>query len=92
MRRAARYADSWLRPGRTLARYRDRVTRLRALTDRTIETGNEIAWHDAGRPVNDVVAEVNAWRAAGTDVLSIWFGPLEGNVARMAALARLCLP
>ncbi|MGH2559137.1 MAG: TIGR03619 family F420-dependent LLM class oxidoreductase [Thermomicrobiales bacterium] len=88
LRRAATYGEMWQSFSVQPEEFREKVARLRSLTSRSIDVGTQVDWASASTSVDDVVAEIDTWRATGADNLSIWFGPLDGYSARMESLAR----
>ncbi len=45
------------------------------------------SWDSDDRDVTDVLAEVDAWAAAGADDLALWFGAVGGFARRLRAFA-----
>lgn len=87
LRRAARWADMWQSPPIAPEAFGERATRLRALAGRPVTVGARTEWSDPHRPLDDAVAEVRAWEAAGAEELAVWFGAFDGFADRMTALA-----
>lgn len=55
--------------------------------ERPVEVGVRTEWADADRSLDEAVAQVRAYEAAGADYVAVWFGDLDGFEERMTALA-----
>lgn len=92
LRRAARYADVWQSPPVPVADFTGMVATLRGHATGPIEVAGRLEWPALDPPLRDVLpdvlAEIDAWAAAGADELAVSFGPVEGCIERMGALAQ----
>ncbi|WP_163506398.1 TIGR03619 family F420-dependent LLM class oxidoreductase [Fodinicola acaciae] len=81
MRRAARLADSWQGFAIDAEKFAERVGFLRQHTDRHVEVGTRTEWRGG---VDELVAEAEAFAAAGADHLAVHFGEPDVYVDRMS--------
>jgi len=86
-RRAARVADGWLCAMTEPDVFQANVARMRDLAGRDVLAGARILFTDAEATVQQAAEMVEAWSAAGTDDLVVWFGSPVGYADRMEMFA-----
>ncbi|MGW1809678.1 TIGR03619 family F420-dependent LLM class oxidoreductase [Streptomyces sp. NPDC002078] len=86
-KRAARTGDAWLCAMTEPDVFAANLTRMRDLTDRKVVAGARIQFSAAEASFERAVEEIEAWKAAGTDDLVVWFGAPDGYVDRMTMFA-----
>lgn len=87
LRRAARVADIWEGYSLDIDAFRERVQHLRTLTDRPITVGINLKWTGNTTSSEVFAGQVSSWEQAGADFVSVHFGPEDGVLERMEALA-----
>ncbi|MET3805589.1 putative F420-dependent oxidoreductase [Nakamurella sp. UYEF19] len=85
LRRVASYADEWQGLGLSPEKFAAHVATIRSSTDRPIRVGTRIEW-DGTAQLDQVVAEVRGFEAAGADAVAVKCGAPESFADRMAEL------
>jgi probable F420-dependent oxidoreductase len=86
LRRAARFADIWEAFNLKTEEFEERVSHLRALTDRPIKVGLNVKWDSDTTPLDEFVDQVASWEDAGAESLAVHFGTAAGMLERMETL------
>lgn len=87
LRRAAARADMWQGTGLTPEQFAERADRLRILGGDHVRVGCRTEWTGADGDVDEAVAVLERFRAAGAENLAVWFGEFDGFSERMRRLA-----
>jgi probable F420-dependent oxidoreductase len=87
LRRIAEIGDIWQAFALTPAQFERRLHDLRSITDRSIVAGTRTEWTADESSYEQLLDEIEGFRAAGCEQLGIFFGDADGFIDRMRAIA-----
>ena len=87
LKRAAEIGDIWQAFAMPVKQYERRLHDLRSMTDRPIIAGARTEWTADEGSFEQVMDEIEGYRAAGCQQLGIFFGDADGFIDRMRAIA-----